>query len=136
DTGSNAPYPSYIAYGSRGIGFNTANSDANTFARLSQTVILPSTRLSTDVLSLSWRVNTRRMDNYCHIWLAWQDDNGNKVADYTMSNWNDSILNKHNVLKWEYISIPIEAKQVDIRCETRERTNAYFFQPRLVFDSK
>src|SRR5699024_7499135 len=87
DTGSNAPYPSYIAYGSRGIGFNTANSDANTFARLSQTVILPSTRLSTDVMSLSWRVNTRRMDNYCHIWLAWQDDKGNKVADYTMGKW-------------------------------------------------
>src|SRR5699024_6256879 len=43
---------------------------------------------------------------------------------------------KHNVLKWENISIPIEAKQVDIRFETREGTNAYFFQPMLVFDSK
>ena len=134
DKGSNAPYKSYVAYGSNGIGFNTTNASANTFSRLSQTVKLPSTRLDTDVMSLSWRVNTRRMDNYCHIWLAWQDDKGNKVADYTMGNWNDSTLNKHNVLKWENISIPIEAKQVDIRFETREGTQAYIFQPMLVFE--
>ena len=134
DKGSNAPYPSYVAYGSRGIGFNTANADANTFARLSQTVILPSTRLSTDVMSLSWRVNTRRMDNYCHIWLVWQDANGVSLGQNTMGNWNDSTLNKYNVLKWENISIPIDAKQVDIRFETREGTNAYIFQPMLTFE--
>ncbi|MBZ5980379.1 phage tail protein [Leuconostoc gasicomitatum] len=133
DKGSNAPYASFVSYGSRGIGFNTANADANTFASLSQTVILPSTRLSTDVMSLSWRVNTRRMDNYCHILLAWQDDKGTKVADYTMGNWNDSTLNNYNVLKWENISIPIDAKQVDIRFETREGTNAYIFQPMVSF---
>ena len=133
DKGSNAPYASFVSYGSRGIGFNTANADANTFARLSQTVILPSTHSSTDVMSLSWRVNTRRMDNYCHIWLVWQDANGVSLGQSTMGNWNDSTLNKYNVLKWENISIPVDAKQVDIRFETREGTNAYIFQPMVSF---
>lgn len=133
DKGSNAPYASFVNYGSRGIGFNTVNADASTFARLSQTILLPSTRLSTDVMSLTWRVNTRRMDNYCHIWLAWQDADGNSVADRTMGNWNDSTLNKYNVLKWENISIPIEATQVVVSFEAREGTSAYLFQPMLVF---
>ncbi|WLC58836.1 hypothetical protein HTZ88_02090 [Leuconostoc carnosum] len=133
DKGSNAPYASFVSYGSRGIGFNTENADANTFARLSQTVILPSTHSSTDVMSLSWRVNTRRMDNYCHIWLVWQDANGVSLGQNTMGNWNDSTLNNYNVLKWENISIPIDAKQVDIRFETREGTNAYIFQPMVSF---
>lgn len=133
DKGSNAPYASFATYGSRGIGFNTVNADASTFARLSQTILLPSTRLSTDVMSLTWRVNTRRMDNYCHIWLVWQDVNGVSLGKNTMGNWNDSTLNKYNVLKWENISIPIDAKQVDIRFETREGTNAYIFQPMVSF---
>lgn len=133
DTGSNAPYASFAAYGSRGIGFNTVNADASTFARLSQTILLPTTRLSTDVMSLTWRVNTRRMDNYCHIWLVWQDVNGVSLGKNTMGNWNDSTLNKYNVLKWENISIPIDAKQVDIRFETREGTSAYIFQPMVSF---
>lgn len=135
DKGSNAPYASFATYGSRGIGFNTVNADASTFARLSQTILLPSTRLSTDVMSLTWRVNTRRMDNYCHIWLVWQDVNGVSLGKNTMGNWNDSTLNKYNVLKWENISIPIDAKQVDIRFETREGTNAYIFQPMVSFTS-
>ncbi|WP_439818368.1 phage tail spike protein [Weissella paramesenteroides] len=133
DKGSNAPYASFASYGSRGIGFNTVNADASTFARLSQTILLPSIRLSTDVMSLTWRVNTRRMDNYCHIWLVWQDVNGVSLGKNTMGNWNDSTLNKYNVLKWENISIPIDAKQVDIRFETREGTNAYIFQPMVSF---
>ena len=133
DKGSNAPYASFVGYGSRGIGFNTLNSDASTFARLSQTILLPNTRLSVDVMSLTWRVNTRRMDNYCHIWLVWQDANGVSLGQSTMGNWNDSTLNNYNVLKWENISIPIEAKQVDIRFETREGTNAYIFQPMVSF---
>lgn len=133
DKGSNAPYASFASYGSRGIGFNTVNADANTYARLSQTILLPNTRLSTDVMSLTWRVNTRRMDNYCHIWLMWQDANGVSLGQSTMGNWNDSTLNNYNVLKWENISIPIDAKQVDIRFETREGTNAYLFQPMVSF---
>jgi len=133
DKGSNAPYASFVGYGSRGIGFNTLNSDASTFARLSQTILLPNTRLSIDVMSLTWRVNTRRMDNYCHIWLVWQDANGVSLGQNTMGNWNDSTLNKFNVLKWENISIPVDAKQVDIRFETREGTQAYLFQPMVSF---
>ena len=134
DKGSNAPYASFATYGSRGIGFNTVNADTNTFARLSQTILLPSTRLSTDVMSLSWRVNTRRMDNYCHIWLVWQDENGVSLGKNTMGHWNDSTLNKCNVLKWGNISIPIEAKQVSVRFESREGTQAYIFQPMLTFE--
>lgn len=133
DKGSNAPYASFASYGSRGIGFNTVNADANTYARLSQTILLPSTRLSTDVMSLAWRVNTRRMDNYCHIWLKWQDENGASLGQSTMGNWNDSTLGKYNVLKWENISIPIDANKVDIRFETREGTSAYIFQPMVSF---
>lgn len=134
NTGVKAPYKSFAIYGSNGIGFDTTNAPANTFAYLHQTVILPSTRLATDVMSLSWRVNTRRMDNYCHIWLYWQDENGNNVADRTMGNWNDSTLNEYNVLKWENISIPIEARQVMISFEAREGTSAYIFQPMLTFE--
>jgi len=133
DKGSNAPYTSFVAYGSRGIGFYTLNADANTYASLSQTVQLPSTRLSTDTMSLTWRVNTRRMDNYCHIWLVWQDANGVSLGQNTMGDWNDSTLNKYNVLKWENISIPIDAKQVRVSFETREGTNAYIFQPMVSF---
>jgi hypothetical protein len=73
------------------------------------------------------------MDNYCHIWLIWQDENGVSLGKSTMGNWNDSTLNKFNVLKWENISIPIDAKQVDIRFETREGTQAYLFQPMVSF---
>lgn len=133
DKGSNAPYASFASYGSRGIGFNTLNADANTFARLSQTILLPNTRRIADVMSLKWRVNTKRMDNYCHIWLVWQDANGVSLGQNTMGNWNDSTLDNYNVLKWENISIPIDAKQVDIRFETREGTNAYIFQPMVSF---
>lgn len=136
DSGSRAPYKSFANYGSNGIGFDTRNAPSETFASLSQTVQLPQTRLSTDVMSLSWRVNTRRMDNYCHIWLVWLDSDGKSVADRTMGNWNDTNLNKYNVLKWENISIPIDAKQVDVRFEVREGTNAFFFQPMLVFEKK
>lgn len=133
DKGSKAPYQSFVSYGSRGIGFNTVNADASTFAKLSQTILLPNTRRSIDVMSLTWRVNTRRMDNYCHIWLIWQDANGVSLGQSTMGNWNDSTLNNYNVLKWENISIPVDAKQVDIRFETREGTNAYIFQPMVSF---
>ncbi|MDI6553089.1 phage tail spike protein [Leuconostoc falkenbergense] len=133
DKGSNAPYASFVTYGSRGIGFNTLNADTNTFARLSQTILLPNTRRIADIMSLTWRVNTRRMDNYCHVWLIWQDANGVSLGQSTWGNWNDSTLNEYNVLKWENISIPIDAKQVDIRFETREGTNAYIFQPMVSF---
>lgn len=61
DAGSKAPYRSFATYGSNGIGFDTTNAPDSTFARLSQTVQLPNTRLNTDVMSLSWRVNTRKM---------------------------------------------------------------------------
>lgn len=134
DNGSRAPYKSFATYGSNGIGFNTVGMPTNTFASLQQTVILPNTRLNSDVMSLSWRVNTRQMDNYCHIWLYWQDANGKDVSDRTMGNWNDTRLNQLNVLKWENISVPIEAKQVLISFDTREGTNAYIFQPMLTFE--
>lgn len=134
DAGSKAPYRSFATYGSNGIGFDTTNAPDSTFARLSQTVQLPNTRLSTDVMSLSWRVNTRKMAQYCHIWLIWQDAKGASLNKNTMGNWDDKNLNRYDVHKWENISIPIEAKQVDVRFETREGTNAYIYQPMLVFE--
>lgn len=134
DAGSKAPYRSFASYGSNGIGFDTTNAPDSTFARLSQTVQLPNTRLSTDVMSLSWRVNTRKMAQYCHIWLIWQDAKGASLNKNTMGNWDDKNLNRYDVHKWENISIPIEAKQVDVRFETREGTNAYIYQPMLVFE--
>lgn len=134
DAGSKAPYRSFASYGSNGIGFDTTNAPDSTFARLSQTVQLPNTRLNTDVMSLSWRVNTRKMAQYCHIWLVWQDANGTSLNQNTMGNWDDKNLNRYDVQKWENISIPIDAKQVDVRFETREGTNAYIYQPMLVFE--
>ena len=134
DTGSTAPYRSFSTYGSNGIGFNTVNAPDSTFASIKQTVPLPNTRLNTDVLSMSWRVNTRQMSQYNHLWLTWQDSKGNNVSDRTMFNWNDTNLNKYNVIKWENVSIPIEAKQVVVSFEAREGTNAYLFQPMLVFE--
>ncbi|MFL2019665.1 phage tail spike protein [Weissella hellenica] len=134
DKESNAPYASFAAYGSNGIGFNTTNAPDSTFASIKQTVPLPSTRLNTDMLSMSWRVNTRQISQYNHLFLSWQDANGKSVSDRTMFNWNDTNLNKYNVIKWENISIPIEAKQVVVSFDAREGTSAYLFQPMMVFE--
>ncbi|QDJ58490.1 hypothetical protein EFA59_02735 [Weissella hellenica] len=134
DTGSKAPYRSYWNTYNQAttVAFNTSNSDAGTYTRFIQNVVLASSSQSGHALSASWSSRATQIDNYANLQITFYDS-ANKMLGNVVNKWAVVADGSWNDLKVENITVPDTATNVRISFEAREGTIAYLSHPMLVF---
>lgn len=136
DTGSKAPYRSYWNSYNQAttVAFNTSNSDAGTYTRFVQHVVLASSTQAGHTISVSWSSRATQIDNYANLQITFYD-RANEMLENVVNKWAVVTDGSWNDLKVENITVPDTATNVRISFESREGTIAYLSHPMLVFGS-
>ena len=149
-TGANKPYASYINRDvkARLVGFNTTGYTDRKYARLRQTVNLASNPTGQSKITVQWQAYANKLTTYAHLFMRFFtefDGTGDKVAitgagdsqskvgdNEAMWDWADNTSSAWTV-KQGTVTIPDNAKSVQLSFETVEGNILYLAKPMLAF---